>query len=61
LTRELTQKLDERDARRHKNPSRFVYEPEAMKLLLEEMCDAAGVKTAVAHAGGRGGIAKATG
>ena len=43
LTRELTQKLDERDARRHKNPSRFVYEPETMKLLLEELCGQAGV------------------
>jgi glycine/D-amino acid oxidase-like deaminating enzyme len=45
LTRELTQQLDDRDARRHKNPSRFVYEPEAMRLLLEELCDAAGVRT----------------
>ena len=45
LTRELTQQLDQRDARRHRNPSRFVYEPETMKLLLEELCDAAGVKT----------------
>lgn len=43
LTRELTQHLDQRDARRHKNPSRFVYEPEAMKLLLEDLCGAAGV------------------
>ncbi len=58
LTRELTQKLDERDARRHKNPSRFVYEPEAMKLLLEDLCDAAGVTlqlhTRVAAAGREG-------
>jgi hypothetical protein len=58
LTRELTQQLDQRDARRHKNPSRFVYEPEAMKLLLEELCDAAGVKlqlhTRVAAAGREG-------
>lgn len=44
LTRELTKKLDERDARRSKNPSRFVYEPEEMKVLLEELCVAAGVK-----------------
>ena len=44
LTRELTRKLDERDARRSKNPSRFVYEPEEMKLLLEELCVEAGVK-----------------
>ena len=45
LTAELKRKLDERDARRQKNPGRFVYEPEAMKLLLEEMCGTAGVKT----------------
>jgi glycine/D-amino acid oxidase-like deaminating enzyme len=45
LTDELKRKLDERNARRQKNPSRFVYEPEAMKLLLEEMCEEAGVKT----------------
>src|SRR3569623_1337018 len=44
LTRELTKKLDERDARHNKNLSRFVYEPEPMKLLLEEMCVEAGVK-----------------
>ena len=44
LTRELVKKLDERDARRNRNPSRFTYEPEAMKLLIEEMCVAAGVK-----------------
>ena len=44
LTRELTRRLDERDARRSQNPSRFVYEPEEMKVLLEEMCLEAGVK-----------------
>lgn len=44
LTRELIRKLDERDARGSKNPSRFVYVPEEMKLLLEEMCVEAGVK-----------------
>ena len=44
LTRELVKKLDERDARRNRNPSRFTYEPEAMKLLIEEMCLEAGVK-----------------
>jgi hypothetical protein len=44
LTRELTRRLDERDARRGNNPSRFVYEPEEMKVLLEEMCVEAGVK-----------------
>lgn len=45
LTDELKRKLDERGARRQTHASRFVYEPEAMKLLLEEMCGAAGVKT----------------
>ncbi|MCX7007629.1 MAG: FAD-dependent oxidoreductase [Kiritimatiellaeota bacterium] len=44
FTRELVRELDARDARRHKNPDRFVYEPEAMKLLLEELCVTAGVK-----------------
>jgi len=44
LTRELVKKLDERDARRNQNPSRFTYEPETMKLLIEEMCVEAGVK-----------------
>jgi len=44
FTRELVRELDARDARRHKNPDRFVYEPEAMKLLLEELCGKAGVK-----------------
>ena len=44
LARELARELDARGARRQKNPSRFVYEPEAMKLLLEELCGAAGVQ-----------------
>jgi hypothetical protein len=44
LTREVVKILDERDARRSQNPSRFVYEPEEMKILLEELCAAAGVK-----------------
>lgn len=44
ITREIMKRLDERDARRSKNPSRFVYEPEEMKVLLEEMCVEAGVK-----------------
>ncbi len=44
ITREITRRLDERDARRSKHPSRFVYEPEEMKILLEEMCLEAGVK-----------------
>ena len=45
LTREITRRLDERDARRNPNPGRFVYEPEEMKILLEEMCLEGGVKT----------------
>lgn len=42
---ELRKKLDERDARAnsHSN-SRFCYDPEALKLLLEELCLEAGVK-----------------
>lgn len=44
LTRELIKRLDERHARGSQNPSRFVYVPEEMKLLLEEMCVDAGVK-----------------
>lgn len=44
LTREITKKLDERNARGSKHPSRFVYVPEEMKLLLEEMCLEAGVR-----------------
>lgn len=38
LTREYVRRLDEKDARRNKNLSRFCYDPEAMKLILEEMC-----------------------
>lgn len=44
LTRELTRKLDERGARRGTDPGRFVYEPDEMKLLLEDLCVEAGVK-----------------
>lgn len=44
LTRELVGKLDERGARRSKNPDRFTYEPDSMKLLLEELCGEAKVK-----------------
>lgn len=44
ITRELIRRLDERDARRSSLPDQFVYEPEEMKVLLEEMCLAAGVK-----------------
>lgn len=43
LTREIVRRLDERDARRNKNTDRFVYEPEEMKILVEEMCAEAGV------------------
>lgn len=43
LTRELTRLLDERGARRGNDPGRFVYEPDEMKLLLEEWCTEAGV------------------
>jgi len=44
LTREILRKLEQRDARRGTNRDRFVYEPEEMKLLLEELCTAAGVQ-----------------
>lgn len=43
LARELSIKLTERDARRGTEPWAMVYEPEAMKVLLEELCDEAGV------------------
>ena len=43
LTRRITKSLDERDARRGNNPADFVYEPDEMKQLLEEMCVSAGV------------------
>ena len=42
---ELRRKLDERDARADSHSaSRFCYDPEALKLLLEELCVEAGVK-----------------
>ncbi len=42
---ELRRKLDERDARANSHSdSRFCYDPEALKLLLEELCVEAGVK-----------------
>ncbi len=42
---ELRKKLDERDARANSlSTSRFCYDPEALKLLLEELCVEAGVK-----------------
>jgi hypothetical protein len=45
LTRELLRELEKRDARRGTNVRRFVYEPDEMKQLLEDMCVAAGVTT----------------
>lgn len=45
FAKELRDKLDERDARaKTVSTSRFCYDPEALKLLLEELCVAAGVK-----------------
>ena len=43
FTRELTRHLDERGARRGGDAGRFVYEPDEMKLLLEDLCAEAGV------------------
>lgn len=44
ITAELKKRLDERGARRSTRANNFVYEPEEMKILLEELCLAAGVK-----------------
>jgi len=45
FAQELREKLDQRDARANsKSTSRFCYDPEALKLLLEELCVEAGVK-----------------
>ncbi len=44
LTSEILQKLDERGARRGTDTDNFVYEPDEMKLLLEDMFVDAGVK-----------------
>jgi len=44
LTKEIRTRLDERGARRGTSPKVFVYEPDEMKLLLEDMCTEAGVK-----------------
>jgi hypothetical protein len=44
FTREITRLLDERGARRGSDAGRFVYEPDEMKLLLEDLCSEAGVK-----------------
>ena len=44
LAREITRRLDARGARHGSHPSMFVYEPEEMKILLEELCAEAGVR-----------------
>ncbi len=44
FTGELRTKLDERGARRGTDPWNFVYEPDEMKLLLEDLCIEAGVQ-----------------
>ncbi len=44
MTREISTKLDERGARRGSSKNRFVYEPDEMKLLLEDLCTEAGVQ-----------------
>lgn len=44
LTREIREKLDERGARRGTGLKNFVYEPDEMKLLLEDLSTEAGVK-----------------
>jgi len=44
MTKEIRSKLDARDARRGTSEKVFVYEPDEMKLLLEDMCTEAGVK-----------------
>ena len=44
FNRELVRKLDERDARRGTGKSNLNYEPEEMKMLLEDLCVEAGVK-----------------
>ncbi|MFO7936129.1 MAG: FAD-dependent oxidoreductase [Kiritimatiellia bacterium] len=43
LTKEIIRRLDARNARREERFNRFTYEPEEMKVLLEEMCEEAGV------------------
>ncbi len=44
LTRELTTRLDQLGGRQGSNVDRYVYDPETMKLLLEQMATDAGVK-----------------
>jgi glycine/D-amino acid oxidase-like deaminating enzyme len=59
LTREIARRLDARGARHGSHSAMFVYEPEEMKILLEELCAEAGVRvrlqTAVAAACRDGG------
>lgn len=53
LSAEITRRLDERDARRAQpSASRYAFEPEEMKLLLDTMCAEAGVKVRL-HTGVR--------
>jgi hypothetical protein len=44
LTREIADRLDARGARHGTQAAMFVYEPEEMKILLEELCEEAGVR-----------------
>ncbi|MDZ4288892.1 MAG: FAD-dependent oxidoreductase, partial [Prosthecobacter sp.] len=44
FAKELRTRLEERDARRGASAKSFAYDPEALKLLLEELCADAGVK-----------------
>ena len=44
FAKELTKRLDERGARRGTSQQSICYEPEGMKLLLEDLCVEAGVK-----------------
>ncbi len=44
LTKEIADALDQRQARIASVPDKFTYEPEEMKILLEELCQKAGIK-----------------
>jgi FAD-dependent oxidoreductase family protein len=44
IPREITQQLERRSARIGSNPNRYTYDIEEMKILLEEMCEEAGVE-----------------
>ncbi|MFK5921386.1 MAG: FAD-dependent oxidoreductase [Verrucomicrobiota bacterium] len=44
MTREISEKLEKRGARRGASKNRFVYEPDEMKLLLEDICVEEGVQ-----------------